>query len=123
MDLSNEQWKLLEPLIPSPLDRADRRGRSRKDPRDVLNGILWILRTGAPWHDLPGRYPSYSTCFRRFEQWGEDGTLKRILTVLYDDLRERGGIDDIEAFIDGSYVAAKKGDRVSESVVPATRQR
>jgi len=57
MDLTNEQWEVLEPLIPNSFRRVDGRGRPWRDSRDVLNGILWVLRTGAPWHDLPGRYP------------------------------------------------------------------
>ena len=72
---------------------------------------------------MPGRYPSYSRCFRRFEQWREDETLKKILTILYDDLRERGKVDDLESFIDGTYVGAQKGDRVSGVVVPPRRPR
>lgn len=66
MDLTDEQWEILEPLIPHPPRRSDGKGRPRRDPRDVLNGILWILRTGAPWRDLPERYPPYQTCHRRF---------------------------------------------------------
>lgn len=94
-----------------------------QDARSVLEGILWVMRTGAPWHDLPGRYPSYQTCHRRFQQWAEAGTLDLILTALRTDLAERGGIDDIESFIDGTYVGAKKGDPASEGAVPAMRRR
>jgi transposase len=61
MDLTDQQWEVLEPLIPDPPQREDGRGRPWRDPRDVLNGILWILRTGAPWKDLPERYPPYQT--------------------------------------------------------------
>ena len=64
MDLTDKQWEVLEPLIPDPPRREDGRGRPWRDPRDVLNGILWILRTGAPWKDLPERYPPYQTAFR-----------------------------------------------------------
>ena len=81
------------------------------------------MRTGAPWRDMPARYPSYSTCFRRFEQWRGDGTLDRVLGVLYDDLRRRGRTNDAESFIDGSYVGAKRGDRVSDAAVAAIRRR
>jgi len=56
MDLKNEQWTRLKRVIPSPNRKNDGRGRPRRDPREVLNGILWILRTGAPWKDLPPRY-------------------------------------------------------------------
>ena len=66
MDLTEAQWKRLAPLLPKPRRRPDGRGRPWRDPRDVLNGVLWVMRTGAPWHDLPDRYPPYQTCHRRF---------------------------------------------------------
>lgn len=67
MDLTEPQWAVLGPLLPKPRLRTDRRGRPWRDPRDVLNGLLWVLRTGAPWADLPERYPPYQTCHRRFQ--------------------------------------------------------
>lgn len=115
MDLTDAQWAVVEPLLPKPKLRKDRRGRPWKDPRDVLNGILWVLRTGAPWHDLPPRYvPSYQTCHRRFQRWCQDGTIERVLHALAEDLYERGGIDITEAFIDGTFAGAKKGALPSE---------
>jgi len=68
-----------------------------------MNGILWILRTGAPWKDLPQRYPPYQTCHRWFQQWVRDGIFQRIAQELVDDLYERGQIDIREAFIDGCF--------------------
>ena len=66
-DLTDQQWKILDPLVPEPARRRDGRGRPWKERRAVLNGILWVLRTGAPWAELPDRYPSYQTCHRRFQ--------------------------------------------------------
>ena len=77
------------------------------------NGVLWILRTGAPWHDLPDRYPPYQTCHRRFQQWQRSGLLTRLLQKLAEDLRDRGKLDLSEAFIDASFSSAKKGALVS----------
>src|SRR5215208_187946 len=114
MDLTDEQWEVLEPLIPDPLRREDRRGRPWRDPRDILNGILWILRTGAPWKDLPERYLPYQTCHRRCQKWIEEGVLSRVLEALAQDLEERGEIDLSECYIDGTFVVAKKGGRASE---------
>jgi transposase len=99
------------PLIPEPSRRKDGRGRPWKDRRIVLNGILWVLRTGAPWCDLPERYPSYQTCHRRFQQWVRSGIMRGVLEALAEDLRIQGRLDVREAFIDGSFAPAKKGDR------------
>jgi len=108
-DLSDSQWAVLDPLIPEPSRRKDGRGRPWKGRRAVLDGILWVLRTGAPWADLPGRYPSYQTCHRRFQQWVQSGILKGIFEALAADLRVQGLLDVREAFIDGSFAPAKKG--------------
>lgn len=104
--LPDAHWTLIEPLIPQPKGRKDGRGRPWRPARLVLSGIIWILRTGAPWRYLPREFPSYQTCHRRFQQWVADGTLRRILTQLADDLCV--GCGD-EAFIDGTYVPAKRG--------------
>jgi transposase len=109
VDLTDDQWAVLRPLLPRPRLRTDRRGRPWRDPRDVLNGILWILKTGAPWHDLPDRYPPYQTCHRRYQAWVRAGVLDRLLFALAEDVRTRGGLDLSECFIDGSFVIAKKG--------------
>jgi hypothetical protein len=75
----------------------------------VINGILWILRSGARWKDLPARFPPYQTCHRRFQQWVKDGSLRRVLEALAEDLRTRGDLDLSECFIDGTFIVAKKG--------------
>ena len=110
-DLTDKQWTVPDGLIPKPIARDDRRGRPWKDRRAVLNGILWVLRTGAPWADLPERYPSYQTCHRRFQQWVRSGIMRGILEALAEDLQIKGRLDVREAFIDGSFATAKKGDR------------
>jgi transposase len=112
MDLTDAQWAKLDPFF-RPQRRADGKGRPWQDTRAVLNGVLWILRTGAPWHDLPDRYPPYQTCHRRFQQWQRSGLLTRSLQKLAEDLRDRGKLDLSEAFIDASFSSAKKGALVS----------
>lgn len=110
MDLTDEQWAVLEPLLPQKECKpTHKRGRPWKGPREVLNGVLWILRTGAPWQDLPERYPPYQTCHRRFQRWAREGVMETILRALARDLQERGGLDIKECFVDGTFVAAKKG--------------
>jgi hypothetical protein len=75
----------------------------------VLNNILWILRTGTPWADLPDRYPSNQTCHRRFQQWVRSGVLRTILKILAQALHDEGYLDLEEAFIDGSFAPGKRG--------------
>lgn len=108
-ELTDEQWIVLSSLVPEPPRRSDGRGRPWRDTREVLNGVLWILRSGARWQDLPERFPPYQTCHRRFQQWSRDGTLRRMLEALAEDLRIRGEIDLSECFIDGTFIVAKKG--------------
>jgi transposase len=109
MDLKDEQWEIVRSLLPKPARRANGRGRPRVDDRDILNGILWVLRTGARWQDLPERYPPYQTCHRRFQEWVSAGVFEKLLRTLVKDVKERGGLDLTECFIDGSFVMAKKG--------------
>ena len=113
--LTNGEWAVLGPLLPAPPRRADGRGRPWRDPRAVLDGVLWVLQTGAPWHALPAGYPPYQTCHRRFQQWVRAGALERVVRALAEGLRRRGALDLSECFIDGSFVRAKKGGPASPS--------
>lgn len=108
-ELTDEQWAIIEPLLPELPRREDGRGRPWRETREVMDGILWILRSGARWKDLPDRFPPYQTCHRRFQQWVRSGVLKQVLEALAEDLRERGELDLSECFIDGTFVTAKKG--------------
>jgi transposase len=108
MDLTDKQWAVLEPVF-RPSRRPDGRGRPWAETRGVLNAVLWILRTGAPWADLPRRYPPYQTCHRRFQRWQRSGRLDRLLQRLAEDLRDRGHLDLSEAFVDATFASAKKG--------------
>ncbi len=108
MDRTDEQWDVLEALILAPLPRTAGRGRPRRDARDVLNDILWVLRTGTPWHNLPERYPPDQSCHRRFQHWVEEAVLSRVLEVLAEGLDERGGLDHSECFIGAMFVVAKR---------------
>lgn len=108
-ELTDEQWAVMLPLLPAPAKRNDARGRPAHGHREVLNGILWILRSGARWQDLPERFPSYQTCHRRFQLWVRSGVIRKVLEALAEDLRTRGKLDLSECFIDATFVAAKKG--------------
>ena len=117
MDLTDVQWAVLEPTF-RPRRRPDGRGRPWTDPRAVMNGVLWVLRTGAPWHDLPSRYPPYQTCHRRFQRWQRSGRLDRLLQRLAEDLRDRGKIDLSEAF---SRRDVRLGEKRGPEIGPTRR--
>ncbi|AFZ65938.1 hypothetical protein Deipe_0338 [Deinococcus peraridilitoris DSM 19664] len=93
-----------------PAQKKTNRGRPRRSDKDLLEGILWVLRTGAQWDRLPkGEYPPKSTCFARFQEWNDRGVFPHVLTRLYELLEDQGLLDLREAFIDGTFSAAKKG--------------
>jgi len=116
MEVSDIQWNFLKDLLEMPPKREDGRGRPRQDIRSVLNGVLWILRTGAQWADLPNRYPPYQTCHRYFQEWVKSGTWDKVLWNIARDLKDRGKIDLTECFIDGTFASAKKGGLVLEKL-------
>ena len=76
-DLSDFEWSVIEPLLPTKV-----RGVPRVDDRRVLNGIFWRLRTGAPWADIPSRYGPHTTCVNRFNRWRKAGHWARILEAV-----------------------------------------
>ncbi len=106
--LTDEQWAKIEPLLP-PLPPQPRGGRLWCAHRPVLEGLLWILRTGAPWRDLPEQYPSASTCWRRLQEWEETGLWEKIWRIFLAQLDEQGLLDWSESFADASFAPAKKG--------------
>ncbi len=96
-DLSDAEWLIIEPLLPK---RG--RGPARRDGRVILNGIFYILRTGAPWCDLPERYGPPTTVCNRYVRWGERGVWQAIFEALAQEC------EDALLFIDGSIVKAHR---------------
>src|SRR6266550_8146891 len=88
--------------------RLSSRTQTHSDTR-VLEAVLWILNTGAQWHMLPQSYPNYKTVHRRFQAWCGDEILRRVLTDVANELRDRGVLDEEECFIDATFVMAKGG--------------
>ncbi len=86
-DLTNQQWARLEPLLP----KASKPGRPPKwAKRQLIDGIRWRTRTGAPWRDVPARYGAWQTVYGLFRRWQRDGTWARILTGLLAGADARG---------------------------------
>ena len=102
-ELTDDQWRQLAPLLPPQRPST---GRPARDHRTVLNGIVWILRSGAPWRDLPDRYGPWPTDYSRFRRWRETGIWDRILLTLQADGAHDGTLDGSLTMIDGSSIRA-----------------
>jgi transposase len=81
-DLSDEEWALLEPMLPKS------RKSARVDDRKIVNAIFYVLRTGMPWRDLPTRYGPYTTAYNRFNRWSRRGIWKRVFDQLASKSRD-----------------------------------
>lgn len=97
-ELTDEEWNRIADLLPP--ESTGKQGRPRKSNRMILNGIIWIARSGAPWRDLPERYGPWETVYSRFRKWIEDGILDNIFRVLSLDAELE------ELSLDGSIVQA-----------------
>jgi transposase len=102
-ELTDDQWDLLEPLLPPQRPVT---GRPAKDHRTILNGILWILRTGAPWRDLPERYGNWKTVYSRFHRWQEAGIWDQLLREIQIEAAHDDQIDGSITMIDSTSIRA-----------------
>ena len=102
-ELTDAQWELIKEFFPE-----QGRGGKWSDHRVAFNGILWRLRTGAPWRDLPERYGPWQTVYHRFNSLRKTGLIDRILERLQARLNERGLIDPELFCIDGTNVRASR---------------
>jgi len=84
-DITDEEWQQVAPLLPELRPRSELRGRPLANTRSVLNGVLWVIYSGATWSAMPRKYPSYQTCHRRFKAWHEAGVLRRVMDQLFGD--------------------------------------
>jgi transposase len=120
--LADDQWECIDDLFPP----AAKTGRPRRDPRQVMNAILWVLRTGAPWRDLPSEYGPWQSIWHLFNQWNANGLLDRILQRLRAAHVDVGAIDEELWCVDGTVVRAhrcaagggKKKTRTSRKTTP-----
>ena len=122
-ELTDEQWAALAPHLP-PQRAAT--GRPAKDHRAVVEGVLWRLRTGAPWRDLPERYGPWQSVYTRFRRWQRAGVWDRALAALQAEADLRGELDWPLRFLDGTSIRAhphaagapKKGAATTPSAAP-----
>jgi transposase len=104
-ELTDEQWALVEPHLPLSTART---GRPPSDRRTQLNGIFWILSTGAPWRDLPERFGPWQTVYDHFRNWRKGGVFAAIIEALQVKLDKSGYIDWELWCVDGSVVRAAR---------------
>lgn len=102
-ELTNEQWERIEPLLPPQKPKT---GRPAQEHRMILNGILWILRTGAPWRDLPERYGKWTTVYSRFQRWRKKGVWQKVLSELQTLADQQGELNWELHFEDGTIIRA-----------------
>jgi len=81
-DISDKAWALLAPHLPGQVGRW---GRVAKDNRAFVNAVFWILRTGAPWRDLPPSYGNWNSVAKRFRRWVKESTWEKLFELLIDD--------------------------------------
>ena len=118
--LTDEQWDMISDLFPEPAAT----GRPPRDRREIMDGILWILRTGSPWRDLPAELGPWQTVWHLFDRWNHDGTLDLILDRLRSSTVDLGEMDEDLWCVDGTIVRAarcasgggKKGIRTSRRI-------
>jgi transposase len=119
MDLTDEQWQLVQHLLPQK--EVATVGRPPQSMREVLDAILWKIRTGAPWDQIPPEYPSHQTCYRYYTAWTREECLDKIIKILARDLRNRGGLDIQSAAQSGEIQITRVG-RKAYIVLPPRLQ-
>ena len=102
--LSDDQWELIADVFPPPAPT----GRPHRDRRQIVEGILWILRAGSPWRDLPEEFGPWETVYGCFDRWNADGTLDTILQRLRAAEVDIGAIDEELWCVDGTIVRAHR---------------
>ncbi len=103
-DLSEQQWQALTPHLPE----NPKRGHDYRDHRQIINGILWRLKNGAPWREIPERYGPWQTCWDRFTRWERDSTWKHVLQAQQAQADAAGEIDWDGAALDSSHARAHR---------------
>ena len=102
-ELTQQQWERIQPLLPAQKPKT---GRPSLSHRQVINGILWVLRTGAPWRDLPKRYGAWQTVSGRFYRWQRNGLWHQLLEELQHQAETTGQVDWEIHHVDGSIIRA-----------------
>ena len=118
-EITDEQWERVKPLLPAQKPRT---GGPNSNHRQILNGIIWVLKSGAPWRDLPERYGKVGTVSSRFYRWVQAGVWQQVLDALRSQADEAGVLDWELHMLDGSLVRAHQHSAGAKKVTqPAKR--
>jgi transposase len=117
-ELTDRQWEQLAPLLPPERPAT---GRPSRDHRTILNGILWKLRTGAPWRDVPERYGPWATLYSRFRRWRLAGVWDRLFAAVQTQADAAGELDWTVHFVDGTVVRAHQHAAGAKGGTPLRR--
>ena len=117
--VTDKLWQRVRPHLPVRAAQP-KGGRPWADDRECLEGVLWILRSGARWKDLPGDLPSYPTCWRRLQEWAGEGCLEAIQTAVLEELEGMGRIDWDHLVADATFIRGKKG--ATKSATPSAER-
>ena len=118
-DLTDAEWRVIAPLLP-----AQGAGRRRVDDRRVLDAIFYVLRTGAPWRDLPGRYGPYTTAYNRFNRWARRGIWGQVFAALAGEMPDSlHAIDSTIIKAHRAAAGAKGGSSTRPSAAPGAAAR
>lgn len=118
-DLADSEWELIRRLLPPPAPT----GRPRADDRRTINGILYVLKTGCRWEDLPPeRYGSGKTCWKQFDRWRKEGVWHAIEKLLLLELNRRRKLNLTNSYLDTSIRQNKKGANTKSAILDLRRK-
>jgi transposase len=106
--LLDAMWERIKPLLP-PEKPKPKGGRPRASDQRCFEAIVYLLRNGSRWNDLPDEFPSGPTCWRRHRDWSRAGVWKKVHTIILEELQAAGILDTSELFADATFVEARKG--------------
>ena len=116
-ELTDIEWDRIKDFFPEK--QAGTPGRPQKDTRPILNGVIWLARSGAPWRDLPERYGPWQTVYTRFQEWLKSGVVEQIFAALSIDAdMETLSLDSTSVRVHQHGTGAKKGANQLKSDVP-----
>jgi transposase len=117
-ELTDAEWTRIEALLPAQKPKT---GRPNSDHRQIVNGIIWVLRSGAPWRDLPERYGKVGTVSSRFYRWVAAGVWGRVLAALQAEAEAAGQVDWEMHHLDSSIVRVHQHAAGAKKVTPTAR--